>query len=67
MGYADMKEKKIVVSEIGIDKGSNYLLEIIIEEYIHLKHNVHDETRGFQDACIQEMVKLMKTKNAFAL
>ena len=67
MGYADRKNEKIVVSEIGIDKGANYLLEIIIEEYIHLKFNVNDNTRKFQDACIQEMVKIMKIKNSFVL
>ena len=67
MGYADKKSDRIVITDIGIDKGVNYLLEIIIEEYIHLKHGANDNTRKFQDACIQEMVKIMKIRNAFVL
>lgn len=66
-GYADKKNEKIVISDIGIDKGCNYILEVIIEEYIHLKYDAKDNTRKFQNSCIQEMVKIMKIKNAFTL
>ena len=66
-GYADQKNNCIVVSNIGIEKGVNYLLEIIIEEYIHLKYNAKDCSRDFQNACIQEMVKVLKIKNAIVL
>lgn len=67
MGYADRGQKQIVVSDLGIEKGANYLLEIIIEEYIHLKYDAQDETRAFQDGIIQELVKILKVKNTFAL
>lgn len=67
MGYADKKNECIVISDVAFEKGSNYLLETIIEEYIHLKYDAQDETRKFQNGMISEMVKIMKVKNAFAL
>jgi hypothetical protein len=67
IGYADRKNECIVITDIGVDKGTNMILEIIIEEYIHLKHEANDNTRQFQDACIQEMVKVMKIRNTFIL
>ena len=67
LGYADKKDKVIVLSDIGVDKGCNMILEIIIEEYIHLKYDANDNTRKFQDGCIAEMVKIMKIRNAFIL
>ena len=67
MGFADRKNNCIVISDIGFDKGTNYVLEILIEEFIHLKHDVKDETRAFQDAMISEMVSILKIKNAYVL
>lgn len=67
MGFADANEGDIVISNIAFDKGVNYVLEVMIEEYIHLKYDVSDETRSFQDAMISEMVKIMKIKNAYIL
>lgn len=67
MGYADKEKEQIVVSDIAFEKGTNYILETLIEEFIHLKYDVKDETRAFQNAMIMEMVKIMKIKNAFVL
>jgi len=66
-GYADNDNDKIILSNIGIEQGVNYVIEIIIEEYIHLKYKVYDETRAFQDAIIRELVTQLKIKNTFLL
>lgn len=67
LGYADHKNQQVVISDIGFEKGVNTLIEIIIEEYIHLKYNVQDCTRAFQNAAIQELVTVLKKKNAYSL
>jgi hypothetical protein len=67
LGFADTENQKIVLSEICLDKGTQNVIETMIEEFIHLKYQVSDETRGFQDAAITEIVKLLKVKNTFLL
>lgn len=66
-GYADDENKCIVISNLGFESGVNYLVEAIIEEYIHLKYKVYDETRGFQDAIIKELITVLKQKNSFLI
>ena len=58
---------KILISELAFSKGKEWIANIIIEEYIHLKHNVQDETRSFQDASISELLTYMKTINSYNL
>lgn len=65
LGFADEKNKCIVLSENCIAKGVQSVIETIIEEYIHLQYQVFDETRGFQNAAITEIVQLLKIKNAY--
>jgi hypothetical protein len=65
LGFADMKNKCIVLSENCISGGVQKVIETIIEEYIHLKYDVKDETRSFQDASIQELVTVLKIKNSY--
>lgn len=53
---------KIIIFEPALDKGVQAVIETIIEEYIHIKYKVFDETRGFQDAIIRELVNVLKEK-----
>lgn len=58
---------KILISQVCLEKGVNEVVNTIIEEYIHLKYDVKDETRAFQTAMITEFISYMKKKNAFAI
>jgi hypothetical protein len=51
---------KIMISPKNFDRGDHYLLNTLIEEYIHWKHQVKDETREFQDSSINLIVKMIK-------
>lgn len=66
-GSADFEGKTILIDADAFDKGKEWIASIILEEYIHLKHNVADETRAFQNASIQELIKYMKISNSFNL
>jgi hypothetical protein len=57
----------IYLSDIGIEKGVSTVVNIIIEEYIHIKYDCADETREFQTAAITELVSYMKQKNAYLI
>lgn len=67
MGLADHKEQTIIITDIGTENGISQVVSTIIEEYIHLKHKVNDETRSFQNAVINEFVSYMKKTNSFAI
>jgi len=67
LGLADIQNQKIILSEICIESGLQTIIETLIEEYIHLKYEVKDETRGFQDAAIKELVNLLKVKNSYLI
>jgi len=67
LGLADIQNQKILLSEICMESGLQTIIETLIEEYIHLKYEVKDETRGFQDATIKELVKLLKVKNSYLI
>lgn len=67
LGFADIEKQRIVLSETCMDSGIQTIIETMIEEYIHLKYEVKDETRGFQDAAIKELVKILKMKNAYLI
>lgn len=57
----------IYISTVAIDKGIQDACNTIIEENIHLKYDVDDETRGFQTAAINELLTVMKTAYSFAI
>lgn len=65
LGFADIQNQCIVISEICLDKGVQAVIQCLIEEYIHLNYEVMDETRGFQNAAILEIVSILKRKYAF--
>ena len=50
----------IVLSEVNLEKGTTEVINTIIEEYIHIKYGVEDETRGFQTAIITEFISYLK-------
>ncbi|MBK7381660.1 MAG: hypothetical protein IPJ03_22230 [Ignavibacteriales bacterium] len=57
----------IILSDICVEEGVNEVVNTIIEEYIHLKYGVADETRAFQTAAISEMITYMKKQNSYIL
>jgi hypothetical protein len=62
MGAAHNNE--ILLSVDYMDRGLQELVNTIIEEYIHLKYKVKDETREFQYAVINELITYMKKVNS---
>jgi len=65
MGLAH--EGIILLSSYCIEKGVQYVVDTIFEEYIHIKYNVSDKTRQMQNALINEMINYMKFKNTIVL
>lgn len=61
-----MKEQ-IILSDVCLERGVNEVVNTIIEEYIHLKYKVADETRAFQTAIITEFVSYLKKHNSFLI
>lgn len=65
LGLADQKEGRIVLAETVFSKGDVTVLETILEEWIHLKHDAPDNTREFQDAALHEFASMI-TSNSIA-
>lgn len=57
----------IYLSDICMEKGINEIANTILEEYIHIKYNVSDETRSFQTSLITEFISYMKQINSFVI
>jgi len=58
-----LKEEKLILLDVqSLDLGIDQTINTLIEEYIHLKFGVYDETRGFQNAIITEFINYMKLK-----
>jgi len=57
----------IILSDIGLERGVNETCVTILEEFIHLKYDVKDKTRAFQDAMLVEMIGYMKKLNSFVI
>lgn len=62
-----VKDKTILIDSRSIEQGRNFTINVLIEEYIHIKHGVYDESRGFQDAIINEFITYMKNSFSFAI
>lgn len=60
LGSIDKDNQIILIDVKVIDLGFDATLNTIIEEYIHLKYGVADETRGFQNSIITEFIVYMK-------
>lgn len=52
-GMADSKTSDILISPKSFLQGIQYLVETILEEWVHLYYNVDDETRAMQDVLLQ--------------
>jgi hypothetical protein len=50
----------IYISENAFDKGLQWVTSVILEEYIHNKHNCRDETRQMQDVLIDYWLNAIK-------
>lgn len=61
------EDNEILLSANSFAKGKHYILNTMIEEYIHIKHHVSDESRGFQDAIIDEFVTYMNIRSNYKL
>jgi len=62
LGSIDKDNRLILIDIKAIDAGKDEVINTIIEEYIHLKYGVGDETRGFQTSVITELINYMKSK-----
>jgi hypothetical protein len=60
MGLAD--DQKIYVSRIAFDKGMKQVVATLLEEFIHLHHNVPDCSRQMQDVLFDKIVNMMEEK-----
>ncbi len=58
---------EIFISDICIEKGVNEVVNTIIEEFIHIKYKVKDNSRGFQTSIITEFISYMKKVNSFSI
>lgn len=67
LGYADLENEVIIISETNMEAGVTEIVNTIIEEFIHIKYGVFDETRGFQTAVIGEFISYMKSKEEHEL
>lgn len=67
LGAAKESTNEIILSDISLTKGLKDVINTIIEEYIHLKYGVMDETRAFQTAVINEFIGYMELKQAVTL
>lgn len=56
LGLADQKSRKIYLSRNVFDLGTKYVAGTLYEEWIHIHHNVEDETRAFQDVVINHLM-----------
>jgi hypothetical protein len=53
------KNETIYLSDKTFDTGLLFVMSTIIEEYIHLKHSVRDETRKFQDVALNLLANVI--------
>ena len=54
LGLADINQQRILISEKTFTMGDTILIAALLEEWIHLKHKVTDESREMQDAALNE-------------
>lgn len=62
LGSINREKNQILIDVKCLDKGVDETINTIIEEYIHIKYGVADETRGFQTSIITEFINYMKLK-----
>lgn len=57
----EARNGKILLSIQSFDRGTKYVAETLLEELIHLREGVYDETRAMQDALLREIITLGET------
>ena len=65
--HGGIGDEEILLAVNAFDKGKDWVLNVILEEYIHLKHKANDCSRKFQDAAIGELITYMKIINTNSL
>ena len=65
--YGTVSGNTIILNELRVNEGIQETVNTIIEEYIHIKYNVCDESRDFQTASINELINYMKLVNTHIL
>lgn len=60
LGKADRQTKTIYISHRTISMGDNTLVGTLIEEWVHIKHNLDDESRGMQNWLFDQIARLGK-------
>lgn len=60
LGCAETRTKTIVVSKKHETLSFNELCKTLMEEYIHLRYNVSDESRGMQEAMHEVILSLLQ-------
>ena len=63
LGLADRDNGVVYIAANTFNLGTKYLAGTMYEEYIHLKYGVDDETRGFQDHVINQLMSLGERLN----
>ena len=56
---ADCREKTITLAASVFRQGETFLLSTLLEEYLHLRFSLHDETRAMQDWLLNFAADLM--------
>lgn len=67
MGFADAKNKKIVIAATTFDKGRREIAMTIMEETEHLRSGLADKTRSFQTHLFSQWLKSMEEANGLFL
>ena len=65
--HGGVTKDTICIGVNAFDKGSVWVANVIIEEYVHLKYDAPDESRRFQDEVIGMFLTYMQEINAFKL
>jgi hypothetical protein len=58
LGFADVKQNKIVLSLEVFKKGTKEVAQTLLEEHIHLQFGLTDESRAMQEHLFQLTVSL---------
>jgi hypothetical protein len=58
LAMADTKNKRIYLCRQLFNQGTKLVAQALIEEFIHIRHNLHDETRALQTYLFETVISL---------
>lgn len=61
LGLAERKPDKIFISMKCFDLGTKFLTATLYEEYIHIRHNVNDQSRAMQNFLFDKLFSYVET------